>query len=168
MRLLPVLALFALAALGLTACGSSGSTHSSSSGSKARRSSPKAQVIAKGDAICRKYDKQSNQLFSSLKFNPAHASSAQLKKAAPLLAKQASILRTETGQVGALGAPDKDAALFQKTISGAKQAGQDFGDAAQAARRGDTKAFKTAFGKLDANNSSKLAKQFGFKTCGAS
>lgn len=68
--------------------------------------------------------------------------------------------------MAALGPPDKDAATFQKAVSGGKQLAPEFQSAAQAAKQGNVNAFQKAFGKIEHNNSNKFAKQFGFKACG--
>lgn len=156
-----------LAMAALSACGSSGGSKQSSAG-KSQQAKPKAQVVAKGDAVCRKYNKRVDKALSALNFDPTHANSAKLKKAGSALENAASLLTEEVDQVEAQGPPDKQADLFKQVIAKAKRIGPQFQQAAQAAKRGDVKGFEAALSKVQSNssNANKPARQFGLKVCG--
>ena len=78
----------------LAACGSSGS-----------KTVPKSQIISKGDAICRRLDATIGQ---PPNFNPANATTAQLKSIVPFLTKTAQVTTSEVQQVRALGTPSTE------------------------------------------------------------
>jgi hypothetical protein len=139
-------------AAALAACGSSGS-----------KTVSKAEIISKGDAICRKATSQITA--SPPNGDPAQATSAQLKASAPFFQQLSNSTRTSVSQIAALGKPDKDAALLDKLLANGRTSAANSQAAGQAAQRGDVKAFRVAFAKRQGGSGSALAKQFGFKVC---
>ena len=133
----------------LAACGSSGS-----------KTVPKSQIISKGDAICRRLDATIGQ---PPNFNPANATTAQLKSIVPFLTKTAQVTTSEVQQVRALGTPSTDAALFKQILADGDTAAAHFRAAAQAATQGNRPAFLATFRQLQAVPS--RGKQFGFHVC---
>jgi hypothetical protein len=140
-----------LLAASVTACGSS---------SSASKTVPKAQIISQGDAICSRL-KATEPAFPNA--DPATFTTVQLKLLAPNLAKHGQIIASEVQQVGALGTPSTDQALFKTVLGEGDSAAADFQSAAQAAARGDRPGVVAAFGRLQALPSH--GKQFGFHVC---
>ena len=94
----------------LAASGSSGNSIASSSA--ATGTVPKAKIITEGDAICGKFNAVAANGLGSLTSigitsitKLLAATSAQLKQAAPALAKVANALSAEAQQLAALGTP---------------------------------------------------------------
>jgi hypothetical protein len=134
---------------------------------------PRATLVKKADAICAAHNKQraANPHPLPAFSNPATATAKQMKAAAPWFARSQAILKDEVTKVFALGTPSEPAArvawkrlhVILTTVSVA-----GFGRAAEAARRGDAKAFTTEYVKASKFNAeeAKLGKALGLKVCG--
>jgi hypothetical protein len=136
----------------MTACGSS-----------SPKTVPKAEIIRKGDAICRNAVKQVTAAPPTI--DPTRATAAQIKGIAPFFRQVAASTQTSVSQIAALGKPDKDAALLERILAGGRTAVADNLAVANAAQKGDRTALRAAFAKSQGDSGRKLAKQFGFKVC---
>lgn len=129
-------------------------------------------LVKKADAICRAENKKrAANPFPAPKFqNPAKATPAQIRAAAPYLARDLAITRDEIKRVFALGQPSEPTALRAwnrlRTILETKS----IPNFAKAVRD-----LKTGNGKLDAADfataskyatQTKLQKSLGLKVCG--
>jgi len=93
------------------------------------------------------------------------ATPAVLKAQAPKLAMIANDLSTEARQLAALGTRNQDVAQFKRVIADETKAAAFAQAGAQAAARGDAKAFVAAAGPNGAGGLVKHGPQFGFHVC---
>ena len=126
---------------------------------------PKAEVIRKADAACSRRHRQEARL-SQPTVAPDTATAKDMPAIAAFLKQDYPIVKAQIDDVRKAGPPDRDRALFDRTLAAADRLVKDFAQARDAAARGDVTGFKAAFAKIRTNESGRLAKQFGFKVCG--
>jgi hypothetical protein len=128
------------------------------------KTTPKAQLIKRGDAICTKGSRRIT--LSPPSADPVHATPAQLRAAAPFLAQLTTVIGDEVRQVAALGPPDRDQALFARAIATSRVMVKWMRREAAAAKAGDVKAFHRASQHDSGELSARLLARFGFRQCG--
>jgi hypothetical protein len=135
---------------------------------------PRAVLVKKADAVCTAENKKrAANPYPAPKFqNPATATTAQLKAAAPYLARDLAITQDEIKHVFALGVPEEAAArtawLRLKTVL-VKYSMPAFAKAVRDMKAGNGKLVAADFAnssKYDAEQT-KLQKTLGLKVCGA-
>ncbi len=142
--------------LGLGGCGSSSGGHSASS---ATGGTPKAQVISRGDAICKARNDRLDALVQPAGQDP--------KALANYLRNGTSIAEQATNQITDLGPPDRDAPVLASYLDTQRQQLARVRQIADRIDHGDVKGGTAA---LDAPDplGDKLkadAKTFGFTVC---
>lgn len=126
---------------------------------------PLARVVAAGDAICAKGNQQIGRL-STPGFDPAHATGAQLRSAAPYLRKVSTIVAGEVDGAAAAGRAAEKATELSAAIKDAHALVAAMGRQADAAAQGDVAAFQRAEAELDANPAGRELAALGFTVCG--
>ena len=151
-----------LAALGLVAVGCGGGGESSATQAEAV---PLARVVAKADAIC----VEGNRRMSKLQvppFDPARATPAQLRVAAPYLREVTAIVADEVEGAAAAGTPDEKAAELATAIEDSRRLVDTMRQEASAAAAGDREAFRKAGKEAESSPSGRELAALGFKVCG--
>jgi hypothetical protein len=171
MRLLSLLVLACAAQIGLSACGSSSKSSSSSSTSQTTAQLPRAEFAQKADAICRQGQQTLQSGPKPPNFNPATATSAQVKSATAFLQSDAAITRDEVSRVTAVGEPAETAAKEAWTRlreSLQSQTLPAIESVATAAAAGDVTAFRAGITRLNGIGAFQrpLVQAMGFKVCG--
>jgi hypothetical protein len=170
MRLLSLLVLACAALTGLSACGSN-SKSSTSSTSQTTAQLPRAEFAQKADAICRQGQQKLRSGPRPPNFNPATATSAQVKSATAFLQSDAANTQEEVSRVSALGEPAEAAARQAWTklrTSLETQSIPLIQKVAQAAAAGDVTALRAGITRLNgiAAFQRPLVQAIGFKVCG--
>lgn len=152
-------------AAGVAVAGLCGGCGGDSVSADTTAATPLSRVVAAGDALCAKGNQQIGALETPA-FDPAHATPAQLRSAAPYLRKMAAIVATEVDGAAAVGTPDQKADEFSAAIADARRLADGLGDQATAAEKGDVEAFQRAERDLDANPAGRELAALGFTVCG--
>lgn len=155
MNRLALIVVASISAVLLASCGSSSSSS---------KTLPKAQFIARADTICAKELKTVSA--PAPNFNPATASTAQIKSVAPFLRQQATAIHNGVTEIAGLGKPDQDQALLERLLADGRLSAVELSAAADAAAKGDKQGVQAAISKSPDDNA--LAKRFGFKVCARS
>ncbi len=146
MRLLRRTALIAASAVTLAGCGGQTAT--------------KADVIARGDAIC------ANALRAVRATTPpAGGTPAELSD---YLQRVLPIVDQEVGGLSALPRPARDRVLLNRYIAAVTALGSDYRRLAAAARRADETATAQALATLRSSPAALLAQRYGLIQCSAS
>jgi hypothetical protein len=124
---------------------------------------PKAELIKRGDAICRRGDRG---LTLSPPAGDPTVSAAALRKFAPFLRQQLHVNAREVRRIAALGLPDRDRAAFQHAIALARRMLKAVRQEVAAAQAGDLKAFLRAARHDSGQAASRELARFGFRACG--
>jgi hypothetical protein len=139
-----------VALLALAACGGSGETTPALT---------KAEFIAQGDEICAKGDEegqeQSNEFAEENDIDVESPTEAQKEEV--VLDILVPVLSEEAEKLGELGPPEGEEAEVEAMISALENAAEELEEEPQ-------RAFSAADTPL--KEASKLAKEFGFETCG--
>jgi hypothetical protein len=128
------------------------------------KTTPKAQVIKRGDAICAKGNQRIT--LSPPTGDPDQITPDQLRAAAPFLHQLATVVADEVRQVAALGPPDHDRALFNRAIATSRVMVRWMRREAVAAKAGDVEAFHAASRRDSGELATHLLVRFGFRVCG--
>jgi hypothetical protein len=148
----------------LAAAVAASGTAASLATATATKTTPKAQLIKRGDAICAKASRRIT--LSPPSGDPDHITPDQLRAAAPFLHQLATVVAGEVRQVAALGPPDRDRALFERAIATSRVMVKWMRREADAAKAGDVDAFHRASRHDSGELSARLLARFGFRTCG--
>ncbi len=144
--------------------GADGGTTGGATGTTAA-AVPLARVVAAGDAICAKGNQQIGRLPTPA-FDPAHATGAQLRSAAPYLHRVSTIVAGEVDGAAAAGQPAEKATELRAAIKDAHALVAAMEWQADAAAQGDVAAFQRAEAELDANPAGRELAALGFTVCG--
>jgi hypothetical protein len=125
---------------------------------------PKAELIKRGDAICKKGNRRITLTPPS--GDPAHITPDQLRAAAPFLRQELRVNAAEVRQVAALGMPDRDKATFKRAIALSRQMLRWVRKEVAAAEAGDVAAFHVAMRHDSGQAASQTLARFGFRVCG--
>ena len=153
-----------LAVLAAAAAGCGGS----SNGPRLTR----AELIAKGDAICTKYKKKNQELNKNAPAktpNDPSATDAQVKAAAPILEQLADNLRAAHGEFAKLNPPADVESDWNNTLDDLDQLATKLDTAAQSAQALDRQRVVNEYGGILRLNHriSTFEQDYGFKVCGA-
>jgi hypothetical protein len=125
---------------------------------------PKAQLIKRGDAICKKGNR--GLTLAPPAGDPEHVTPDQLRAAVPFLRQGLRVNGGEVRRVSALGVPDRDRAAFKRAIALSRQMLKWTRKEVAAAQAGDVGAFLQA-SRHDTGRAASLAlARFGFRVCG--
>ena len=124
----------------------------------------KAQLITKGDAICRNSDKALASRSARLP-RPSIETSG-LRAIAPFLELAAGNIQTQVKRIAALGPPSADQKLLDDYLDQRRTVANSLLAAAQAVRKASLPDLEGAAEQYSSNQGTDLAKRFGFKDCG--
>jgi hypothetical protein len=127
---------------------------------------PKAQLVKRGDAICKRGNR--GYTLSPPSGDPAHMTADQLRKALPFLRQDLRVTGSEVREVAALGTPDREAKTFRRAIARSQGLLKALRQEIAAVQAGDVPAFLAALQQEQnaGRAASRLLFRVGFRVCG--
>jgi len=126
----------------------------------------KRDFVARADAICASAVRETRSIAPP---SFTHAAAQQLSALADYLAQVVPIVQSETTQLRALRRPTEDAparATLARYLGALGQAAGEYGELAEAAKRGDAQGVASAEAALRASPAAALATSAGLHSCG--
>ena len=149
-----IIATAVAAVLFVTGCGSSSTTSTPTTTAAAKLT--KAQLIEKGDAICKDYDKKSKDI-------PAPKAEADL---VDYLDKSLKLAKEQLAAIKALGEPSEDAAAYKAALDMQSNFIDSLEKKIPEFKKDPSKISSDAEMDAQSKASNKSAQAFGFKECG--